>query len=73
MTKEQGYKDFVLENFTRTIISLDGYGVFYILLIHVCMDNFNWIFTIFRENLNNGKNDSDSDEIEDCSESEGIV
>lgn len=52
VTKEPGYKEFVLENFTRTIISLDGYGK-----INLMSDwfNFNLILIILEKTLTMAK------------------
>lgn len=49
VTKEPGYKEFVLENFTRTIISLDGYGK--IKLASDYQFNFNFILIILEKTL----------------------
>lgn len=78
VTKEQGYKEFILEKFSKQLKSLDGYDPFIIYIyIKLCINIINYKLNnyYFREPLRNGKNetDSDSDEDEDGSESEGKV
>lgn len=80
VTKLQGYKEFVLEKFSKTLKYLDGYDLLNFIHYSIVICFSNTLINInynSRDTIANGKTESDTnsdeEEEEDGSESEGKI